>query len=411
MAKEKIMIIGAGRYQVPIIEKAKEMGYETIAVSPQGAYPGLDIADKVYYLDVRDEKGILNVARGEKVSGVTTDQTDIAVRTVAYVCTHTGLSGIDYDTATLFTNKLMMRERSRQLGLPTIRYKLCRSLDDAKTFFASLGRSAILKPVDNQGSRGVYMIESMKELEKRFYDTLTFSPTGQAIIEEYIHGREFEVDSIVVNYEEKTLMYADTDLYSIPNVFASKTRLYPSVADSESIEKLLDLNHKTITGFGLKQGLTHSEYIQDEETGEIYLIEAAARGGGSYISAHIAELQTGVNTSEFLINLALGKVKEMPEFETGRCHCGYVTFYLPEGEVIDVGEIDKVRSFSFVKKDTLDDIYPGLKTLSFNDKTARNVVIVDAGSREELLANIETIRKTLNTKVMTRNGIEGPIWR
>ena len=101
----------------------------------------------------------------------------------------------------------------------------------------------------------------------------------------------------------------------------------------------------------------------------------------------------------------------MPEFETGRCHCGYVTFYLPEGEVIDVGEIDKVRSFSFVKKDTLDDIYPGLKTLSFNDKTARNVVIVDAGSREELLANIETIRKTLNTKVMTRNGIEGPIWR
>ena len=46
-----------------------------------------------------------------------------------------------------------------------------------------------------------------------------------------------------------------------------------------------------------------------------------------------------------------------------------------------------------------------------NDKTARNVVIVDAGSREELLANIETIRKTLNTKVMTRNGIEGPIWR
>jgi len=411
MAKEKIMIIGAGRYQVPIIEKAKEMGYETIAVSPQGAYPGLDIADKVYYLDVRDEKGILNVARGEKISGVTTDQTDIAVRTVAYISSQMGLSGIDYDTATLFTNKLMMRERSRELGLPTINYKLCRSLDDAKDFFASLRKSAILKPVDNQGSRGVYMIDSMKELERRFYDTLTFSPTGQAIIEEYIHGREFEVDSIVVNYEEKTLMYADTDLYGIPNVFASKTRLYPSVADQESINKLLDLNHRTITGFGLKQGLTHSEYIQDEETGEIYLIEAAARGGGSYISSHIAELQTGVNTSEFLIDLALGKINKMPGFETCRCHCGYVTFYLPEGEVVDVGDIDKVRSFSFVKKDTLDDIYPGLKTLSFNDKTARNVVIVDADSREELLANIEMIRNTLNTKVMTRNGIEGPIWR
>ena len=410
MAKEKIMIIGAGRYQVPIIEKAKELGYETIAISPQGDYPGLAIADKVYYLDVRDEKAILNVARGERISGVTTDQTDIAVRTVAFIADQMGLPGIGYETATLFTNKLMMRDRSLELGLPTIRYHLSRSLDEAKEFFSSIGRTAILKPVDNQGSRGVYKIDSMRELERRFYDTLSYSPTGQAIIEEYIHGREFEVDSIVVNYEEKTLMYADTDLYGIPNVFASKTRLYPSVADGESVAKLLDLNHKSITGFGLKQGLTHSEFIQDESTGEIYLIEAAARGGGSYISSHIGELQTGLNTSEFLIKLATGKIKEMPEFETCRCHCGYVTFYLPEGEVVDVGDLDKVHNFDFVKKDTLDDIYPGLKTQSFGDKTARNVVIVEGSSREDLLEKIELVRKTLNTKVKTRMGIEGPIW-
>ena len=407
---EKIMIIGAGRYQVPIIEKAKELGYETIAISPQGDYPGLKIADKVYNLDVRDEQGILNVARGEKISGVTTDQTDIAVRTVAFIADKMGLPGIGYETATLFTNKLMMRERSKELGLPTIRHKMAHTMTEATEFFASIGRSAILKPVDNQGSRGVYMIDSMQELERRFYDTLKYSPSEQAIIEEYIHGREFEVDSIVVNYEEKTLMYADTDLYGIPNVFASKTRLYPSVADDESVKKLLDLNHKTITGFGLKQGLTHSEYIQDETDGEIYLIEAAARGGGSYISSHIGELQTGLSTTEFLINLATGKIDKMPEFENNRCHCGYVTFYLPEGEVIDVGDIEKVKNFDFVKKDTLEDIYPGLKTLSFNDKTARNVIIVEGDSREDLLDKMDLIRNTLKTQVKTRTGIQGPIW-
>ena len=410
MAKDKIMIIGAGRYQVPIIEKAKELGYETIAISPQGAYPGLDIADKVYNLDVRDEKGILNVARGERISGVTTDQTDIAVRTVAFIAEKMGLPGIGYETATLFTNKLMMRERSKELGLPTIRHKLAHSLDEAKEFFEIIGSSAIIKPVDNQGSRGVYLIDSMRELERRFYDTLSYSPSGQAIIEQHINGREFEVDSILVNYQEQTLMYADTDLYGIPNVFASKTRLYPSVADDESVKKLLDLNHKTITGFGLKQGLTHSEYIQDESTGEIYLIEAAARGGGSFISSHIAELQTGLNTSEFLVDLAVGKISKMPEFERCRCHCGYVTFYLPEGEVVDVGDIEKVQSFEFVRKDTLEDIYPGLKTLSFNDKTARNVIIVEGSSRKDLLEKIDLVRRTLNTKVRTRNGIEGPIW-
>ena len=407
---EKIMILGAGRYQVPIIEAAKELGYETIAISPQGAYPGLEIADKVYNLDVRDEHGILSVARGEKISGVLTDQTDIAVRTVAYVAEHMGLPGIGYETARLFTDKYMMRERSLELGLPTIRHRLSHTLDEAMEFFREIGRAAILKPVDNQGSRGVYLIESEPELEDRFYKTSSFSPTGQVIIEEYIYGREFEVDSIVVDYEEKTLMYADTDLYGIPNVFASKTRLYPSVADEESIRKLLDLNHRPITGFGLRQGLTHSEYIQDSETGEIYLIEAAARGGGSFISSHIAELQSGLNTSEFLVKLATGKIDRMPEFRTNLCHCGYVTFYLPEGKVIDMGNIEEVQKMSFVRKDTLDDIYEGLKTGSFSDKTARNVIIVEGASREELLANIETIRNTLDIKVKTRMGIEGPIW-
>ena len=47
--KNKIMIVGAGVYQVPLIQRAKERGLETIVVSPDGNYPGLAIADKVYY--------------------------------------------------------------------------------------------------------------------------------------------------------------------------------------------------------------------------------------------------------------------------------------------------------------------------------------------------------------------------
>ena len=37
------------------------------------------------------------------------------------------------------------------------------SLEEAKTFFRRIGASAILKPVDNQGSRGVYRVDSEEE--------------------------------------------------------------------------------------------------------------------------------------------------------------------------------------------------------------------------------------------------------
>lgn len=408
---KKLLILGAGQYQVPIIEQAKAMGLYTIVVSPDGDYPGLKTADKVYYLDVRDERSILEVAKKEEIAGVTTDQTDIAVRTVAFVAAEMNLPGIGYDCARLFTDKYLMRKMTRRLGLPTIEYRMVHDINDARDFFVSLEGNAIIKPVDNQGSRGVFLIHSEEELEADFAEAQQFSASGQVIIERHITGREFEVDSILVDHDEKTLMYADTDLFDIPNVFASRTRLYPSVADTETIHRLLDLNHKIITGFGLKQGLTHSEYIMDEKSGEIYLIEAAARGGGSYISSHIGRLQTGLNTSEFLVDLATGEIDKIPEFETARCHCGYVTFFLPEGVVADTASIEDVARLPYVYKHTLDDIKVGMKTESFSDKSARYVVIAQAQTREMLDKRIDEIRNILQIKVKTDDGIKGPVWK
>ena len=52
--QKKILILGAGVYQVPLILKAKEMGLYTIAASYAGPYPGLAIADEVWEIDTTD---------------------------------------------------------------------------------------------------------------------------------------------------------------------------------------------------------------------------------------------------------------------------------------------------------------------------------------------------------------------
>lgn len=404
------MILGAGMYQVPLIQRAKERGLYTIAVSPEGDYPGLSIADKVYYHDVRDEKAVLEAAEYEKIDGITTDQTDVAVRTMAYVADKMGLAGIDYDTARLFTDKSLMREKSSSLGLPTIPSWRVTSLEEALARFRELGSSAIIKPIDSQGSRGVYRIDSVEDLIEKFNSAVAYSRNGGVIIEKFISGTEMEVDSIVADYKCKTLMYADLEPYRVEGIFASTTRLYPSVKDRKVIDKLLDINKRTIEGFGLRQGLTHSEYMMDTD-GEIYLIEAAARGGGTFISSHIAELQTGINTSDFLLDIALGDRTDIPEFETGRCHCGYVTFYLPEGEIVSDEGVEKVRAMDCVHKDTLDTIGIGVKTKTFTDKTSRYAIIVKDDSREHLLDDIAKIREMLKIRVKTVSGMKGPVWK
>ena len=72
----KIMILGAGIYQVPLIETAKKMGLYTIVVSIPGNYPGFALADKVYYENTVDEDKILAIAKKERIKGIVTAGTE-----------------------------------------------------------------------------------------------------------------------------------------------------------------------------------------------------------------------------------------------------------------------------------------------------------------------------------------------
>ncbi|MEZ5336075.1 MAG: hypothetical protein R2741_13015 [Methanolobus sp.] len=72
---------------------------------------------------------------------------------------------------------------------------------------------------------------------------------------------------------------------------------------NETKESDPEINKKLVEGFGLKFGFTHSEYIVEDETGEIYLVEIAARGGGNYISSDIMLLQQElISINIFLIS-------------------------------------------------------------------------------------------------------------
>ena len=407
---EKIIILGAGPYQLHLIERAKELGNYVITITPEGDYPGIKVADKTYYHDAKDEEYALWVAREENVNGIISDQGDIFVRPVAYVAENMGLPGNGYETAKLYTNKYMMRRKSQELGLATIESRLVRTLDEAKLAYEELGGETIIKPVDASSSRGVSKVFSMEDLIAAWDEAKEVSRSGDVIIEQYINGPQYEVDSIAVNGHVVPLMYADLKEFNIPNVFSSATRLYPSVADDETVRRLLEYSNKINEGFGMIQGISHNEYIIDEKTGEIYLIEGALRGGGTFIASDIAYLQTGIDTADFLVKVALGKLDDVPEFEMNRCHCGYAAFYLPAGEVVSTEGLEEVKALDYVVNMKMNGTHVGTKLGAMSDKNQRHAIVLYADTREELLARIEHLKELIQFRVKTETGIEGPIW-
>ena len=113
---DNILIIGAGDFQLPLVQRAS-LSYNVLLAAPVISDAFKPYISDSLLIDVRDKEGILDYAGEHSICGVITDQTDIAVRSVAYVAQELGLPGIGYETGCLFTDKSLMRARMAELGI------------------------------------------------------------------------------------------------------------------------------------------------------------------------------------------------------------------------------------------------------------------------------------------------------
>ncbi len=95
-----------------------------------------------------------------------TDQTDIAVPTVAYISEkNLDLKGLELKQQIVFTNKYLMREYASKVGIPIPEYRLCHTVNEAIQFLDHYS-IAIIKPIDSQSSRGIHIVRSKRDIEK-----------------------------------------------------------------------------------------------------------------------------------------------------------------------------------------------------------------------------------------------------
>lgn len=87
-----ILIIGAGDFQLPLVQRAAQR-YEVALAAPEIGAAFQPYLTHSLLTDVRNQSEILRFARELEVCGVITDQTDVAVRTVAYVGGTAGPAG------------------------------------------------------------------------------------------------------------------------------------------------------------------------------------------------------------------------------------------------------------------------------------------------------------------------------
>lgn len=395
---DKILVIAGGEWQTPLVKKIKELGYSVINSNLYEDSPAFAYADFCEVADVLDKDKNLEIAKKYQVRAVVTDESDIAIPTVAYVAESLGLPTIGQDKAALFTNKYRMRCFCRENGLPAPEFCLCRSPEEVIAFMESLGKRVIIKPLDSQSSRGVFIPENEEEAREHFAEAASWSSDKQSVIaERYMEGTEFTVDGIVAGGRHYSLAVSEKKHYSYnPNIASELFFSYQN--DSYDYDRLREVNDRLVTLAGLPFGLTHAEYKY--ENGDFYLVEIAARGGGTRISSHIVPLLSGIDNYRILIEAVLGHAeKEIPRLPVPAYkRCVVLKFLDVEAEGKKVSRIlgeDEIRANPRVLELHLE-FHKGDRLFhALDDRSRIGFYIAYGESRQELLDTMAWVEQTL----------------
>lgn len=408
---KKIMVLGAGRGQVPIINLCKASGFITVVASIPGDYPGIKLADIFCEVDITDKESVLEAARKETIDGIIADQIDIAVPTAAYVAEKMGLAGITYDCALKFTNKFLMKNECQKLNIKTSEYYRLITADQAREKCREIGFPVVIKPTDSAGSKGVSLIRNEDELETKFDIALSYSGDNSVIVEKYIQGREYLVEGFASDFTFTNLAISEREYFDIPDLFIPKKTIYGPYMGNITKERILEINRKLVEGFGLKFGITHSEYLVDEKTGDIYLGEIAARGGGTYISSDILPMATGIDFNKYLLDIVAGKRKRVNIENIENNVAGYICFSLPPGYVREIEGIENIKQLPCVYKVILETLHVGMQTGQMKDKSGRmGPILIKGKNTREFEDTVNKVKSLLDIKVETSEGIKGIIW-
>ncbi len=301
---KKIMILGAGIYQVPLIKKARELGIYTIVVSIPGNYPGFEYADKVYYENTTDYDKILELARGEQIDGIVTAGTDVAVITIGKVCDALGLKGLSFEAAQIASDKMKMKEQYEKLGVRTAKFRyVSLNLEDIKEKTAELAYPLIFKAVDSSGSRGIIRVDNEERFEKALQVVAEVTKKDYFIIEEFLKGDEFGAQAFIYNGEIQFIM-PHGDYVFHGNTGVPIGHWAPFELSDEIVKDAKEELKKAAVAMKLDNCAINADFILYK--GKTYVLELGGRSGATCL-AEMVSLYYGFDYYEKIIRASLGE--------------------------------------------------------------------------------------------------------
>src|SRR5574344_224695 len=279
---KKILILGAMEMHVPLIKRAKELGYYTITCDYLPDNPGHKISDEAHFESTTDKEAVLALARKLQINGIMTYNSDPAAPTVAYVYEKLKIPGNTYSSVKTMSEKDLFRTFLKEHNLNVPMFGKFKNTEEVCNNIKNYDFPIIMKPVDASGSKGVTVIKKMESVNSSIDFALQKSRCKRFIIEEYIDakGPQLHGDGFISDGKIKFLYLGDHHFDQKINNLVPYSTTYPSIHTDAEIQLCIEQIQKFITDVGFKTGGINVELRISKRNNKAYIIDIGARNGG-----------------------------------------------------------------------------------------------------------------------------------
>lgn len=304
----RLLMLGGGNNQVNGIVRAMNKGHEVVLTDYYKDAPGRTYAAYNEVVSTFDIPGNINIAKKYEVDGIMTMGTDQPVYTAAKVSKELGLSSfITVDTAKAVTNKRVMKSILSNNRIPTAKYKFIDS------FYSPVNEidikfPGVLKPLDSQGQRGVYLLNDPCEIQDYISNTLFYSRENTALLEEYYEGDEITVSCWINEGYPHILTVTDRETFSRDkHIGICYAHNFPSKYIHTCYREMQNMMLAIANAFNISQGPLYVQLLIGKRG--LIVNEVACRIGGAYEDYFIPHI-TGFDILDHVIDGSLGLSKQ-----------------------------------------------------------------------------------------------------
>ena len=352
--KKTLLIIGAGREQIPAYQIAKKMGLFVVSTDRNPKAPAFEFADKKLICSTRDAnhtlETVLEFSKKNPINGVMTIANDVPF-TVALVANALSLPGISLQSARYASNKILMKNQFVKHRVPTPKLEILGNKKDFLKLVSKKSFPLILKPSDGRGGRGVLYLDKSVDLNWAWNFVFKISDNKELMLEEYVAGDQLSVEGIFIKKKFHPIAFADRNYENLaqtkPHIIEDGG-VIPSKYEGKILKKISSLIKKASKSLNIDFGTVKADIVLSND--EPMIIELAARLSGNYLATHHIPMAYGTDLVSAVIKLSLGIGFDSSLVSPKHKKFLAVRYFFPKhGLIKNIQGIEKVKSKHFVK--------------------------------------------------------------